>query len=68
MSYIVYLAANMIQTSPRTKILLDLYHYKKISVDEYNNIYESKLMRTSTLPYDLIGLLSYMFKEKMSLI
>ena len=36
-------------------------------INEYNNIYESKLMRTSTLPYDLIGLLSYMFKEKMSL-
>ena len=29
----------MIQTSPRTKILLDLYNYKKIKKTEYLNIY-----------------------------
>ena len=29
----------MIQTSPRTKILLDLFYYKKIKLSEYQNIY-----------------------------
>ena len=34
---------------------------------DYNKIYGSKLMRTSTLPYDMIGLLSYMYQQDMSL-
>ena len=29
----------MIQTSPRTKILLDLYNYKKIQKSDYLNLY-----------------------------
>jgi hypothetical protein len=35
----IYHISNMIQTSPRTKILLDLYNYKKIKKTEYLNIY-----------------------------
>ena len=30
-------------------------------------MYGSRLMRTSTLAYDLIGLLSYMYKQDMTL-
>ena len=36
-------------------------------ISKYTDIYESKLMRTSTLPYDLIGLLSYMYNKNMNL-
>ena len=36
-------------------------------VKEYNKIYGSKLMRTSTLAYDMIGLLSYMYQQDMFL-
>jgi len=36
-------------------------------IKDYNNMYGSKLMRTSTLAYDMIGLLSYMYKQDMSL-
>ena len=36
-------------------------------INDFNNIYESKLMRTSTLAYDLVGLLSYIFRENMKL-
>ena len=49
LSYIIYHLANMIHTSPRTKILLDLYHYKKISVDEYNNIYNIDIILNNRL-------------------
>lgn len=35
----IYHISNMIQTSPRTKILLDLYNYNKIKKTEYLNIY-----------------------------
>tara|TARA_Y100000590_G_C15367068_1_gene881117 strand:+ start:123 stop:587 length:465 start_codon:yes stop_codon:yes gene_type:complete len=38
-SYSIYHLINMIQTSPRTKILLDLFKYKKIKFSNYNNIY-----------------------------
>jgi len=34
---------------------------------EYNKIYGSKLMRTSTLAYDMIGLLSYIYQQDMFL-
>ena len=36
-------------------------------INDYNNIYGSKLMRTSTLAYDIIGLLFYMYQKDMSL-
>ncbi len=41
--YIIYHTLNMIQTSPRTKILLDLYDSKKININEYtSNNYSTK--------------------------
>ena len=39
LSYSTYHVINMIQTSPRTKSLLDLYNYKKINLPDYKNIY-----------------------------
>ena len=36
-------------------------------INEFNNIFESKLMRTATLPYDLIGLISYIYDNNMTL-
>ena len=36
-------------------------------INEFKNIYELKLMRTSTLPYDFIGLVSYIYNQNMSL-
>ena len=39
LSWITYHLANMIQTSPRTKILLDLYDYQKINKNSYMNTY-----------------------------
>ena len=36
-------------------------------IKDYSKIYASKLMRTSTLAYDIIGLLSYMYQQDMSL-
>jgi len=36
-------------------------------INQYKKIYESKLMRTSTLAYDLIGLLSYVYEQKMNI-
>ena len=35
----IYHISNMIQTSPRTKILLDLHNYKTIKKAEYLNLY-----------------------------
>ena len=37
-------------------------------LEEYNSVYSKKLMRISTLPYDLIGLLNYMFEKEFSII
>ena len=37
--WIIFHISNMIQTSPRTKILLDLYNYKKIQKSKYLNLY-----------------------------
>ena len=37
--WIIYHISNMIQTSPRTKILLDLYNYKTIKTVDYLNLY-----------------------------
>ena len=39
LSYTTYHICNMIQTSPRTKILLDLYNLKTITKAEYYNLY-----------------------------
>ena len=39
LSYAIYHICNMIQTSPRTKILLDLYNLKTIIKAEYYNLY-----------------------------
>ena len=39
LSYNIYHICNMIQTSPRTRILLDLYKLKTITLTEYLNIY-----------------------------
>ena len=36
-------------------------------IKQYQNIYENKLMRTSTLAYDLIGLIFYVYEQKMDL-
>ncbi len=35
-------------------------------IKKYNEIYKTKFMRTSTLAYDLVGLLSYMYEKKMT--
>ena len=49
--YIFYHLVNMIQTSPRTKILIDLLKFEKISINEYyksynlNIIVENRLKR-----------------------
>jgi len=41
--YIIYHTLNMIQTSPRTKILLDLYDLRNINIDQYiSNNYSTK--------------------------
>ena len=40
---------------------------RKNLIKDYNKIYESKFMRTSTLAYDMIGLLSYIYQQDMSL-
>ena len=37
--WIIFHISNMIQTSPRTKILLDLYNYKTIKKADYLNLY-----------------------------
>tara|TARA_B100001094_G_C17651919_1_gene540116 strand:- start:324 stop:560 length:237 start_codon:yes stop_codon:yes gene_type:complete len=34
----------MIQTSPRTKILMDLLEFKKINIEEYNKLYNLKVI------------------------
>ena len=36
------------------------YKKRQKLIDEYLNIYEEELMRVSTLPYDLVGLLAYL--------
>jgi len=36
-------------------------------IKQYQTIYENKLMRTSTLAYDLIGLISYVYDQKMNI-
>ncbi len=45
-----------IQKSKRQKLL-----------DEYKKIYEENLLRISTLPYDLVGLIDYIYSKNMSI-
>ena len=40
---------------------------RKNLIDDYSQIYKDKLLRVSTLPYDLIGLLSYVFEKNLSI-
>ena len=42
------------------------YNKRKKLIDEYINIYGEGLMRVSTLPYDLIGLLTYLINNNYS--
>ena len=42
--YIFYHLVNMIQTSPRTKILIDLLEFRKINIEEYNKLYNLKVI------------------------
>tara|TARA_Y100001970_G_scaffold121407_1_gene150602 strand:- start:9936 stop:10406 length:471 start_codon:yes stop_codon:yes gene_type:complete len=42
--YIFYHLVNMIQTSPRTKILIDLLRLQKISLEEYYKFYNLKII------------------------
>ena len=42
--YIFYHLVNMIQTSPRTKILIDLLKFKNISIDEYHQSYNLEII------------------------
>tara|TARA_B100000963_G_scaffold59866_1_gene47827 strand:+ start:2170 stop:3348 length:1179 start_codon:yes stop_codon:yes gene_type:complete len=36
-------------------------------INKYRDLYNEKLMRVSTLPYDLVGLLNYIFSKKLTL-
>ena len=42
--YILYHLVNMIQTSPRTKILIDLLGYNKIKINEYFKNYNIEII------------------------
>ncbi len=35
-------------------------------LNQYRDIYEEKLLRISTLPYDLVGLLNYIYSEQLN--
>ena len=37
-------------------------------IDQYNAIYDERLLRVSTLPYDLLGLLNYIYSQNISLL
>ena len=36
-------------------------------IDEYNDIYEENFLRVSTLPYDLIGLINYLYSNNLKI-
>ena len=36
-------------------------------INRYDKIYEKKFIRTSTLPYDVVGLLNYIYKKNLNL-
>ncbi len=42
--YILYHLVNMVQTSPRTKILMDLLYLKKINIDQYYQSYNLRII------------------------
>ena len=39
---------------------------RKIFIDEYKSTFKEQPLRTATIPYDLIGILSYMIEKKMT--
>ena len=43
------------------------YNKRKNLVNDYNDFYEEDLMRISTLPYDLVGLLAYLINNNYNL-
>jgi hypothetical protein len=47
--YIIYHLINMIQTSPRTRILMDLYKYKQINLTDYLKIYNTEIILKNRL-------------------
>ena len=47
--YIIYHLLNMIQTSPRTKILMDLQLLKKIKKEEYLKLYNTEIIMKNRL-------------------
>jgi len=47
--YIIYHLINMIQTSPRTRILMDLYKYKQINLTDYIKIYNTEIILQNRL-------------------
>ncbi len=49
LSYSLYHIANMIQTSPRTKILLDVYYFKSIQKTDYLKIYNLDIILENRL-------------------
>jgi hypothetical protein len=43
------------------------YKFRKKLVEDYYELYEDKLLRTSTLPYDLVGLLDFVINNNYTL-
>jgi len=43
------------------------YNKRKGLVEDYYNLYDEKLFRTSTLPYDLVGLLNFVIENNYNL-
>tara|TARA_B100000700_G_C14998337_1_gene835043 strand:+ start:233 stop:1516 length:1284 start_codon:yes stop_codon:yes gene_type:complete len=43
------------------------YYKRKSLIDEYEEVYEDKLLRISTLPFDLVGLTAYLINNKYNL-
>jgi len=71
-SFALYQIGFLIQSSPRTKMLLDLYDYEKINKDEYSNIYnidvilDNRLRRFSTSNQIQIENTTVILKDKKS--
>ena len=47
--YIFFHLLNMINTSPRTRIILDLYKFKKIKLSYYSKLYNEKVITNNRL-------------------
>ena len=43
------------------------YNNRKLLNEDYYDLYKEKLSRTSTLPYDLVGLLDYLINNKYTI-